>query len=714
MTSLNLMPTGVPNLDLILSGGVPIYSLNILAGQPGTGKTILAQQILFNHVRMNPDSHVLYLVTLSEPAVKVVRYMQQFTFFNAELFNEQVHYKDIGSFIRKHTLNEITDHILALVEDHQPDILMIDSFRAIRDLARDIDTFRRFCYDLSIRLISARCTTFLIGEYDRPSIAEGLEFATADGILYLDMAYHNGEEHRFLQIYKLRGRQTSLQPFPFIIKEDGIHILSASLTLQRQHIRHPHAERRLSTGIPGLDLLLRGGIMNGRSIIVSGVSGTGKTTFGLQFLAHGAMQGERGLLFSFEEEAGRLRAMALEFGWDLAKLEQQGFLKIVFISQTDIRVEENIEHMIELIAEFQPQRFVIDSFSVLLHRITDAPSQREKSFQIANLVRFANAVGVLISDIPSGHPNQLSRFGVEETVMDGTIVLSTEILGLKRKRYLEVVKMRASNHITGRHRIEITTKGIEVFYRQSITIAPTDTPPPLAFEPVKTTIRGDLRHGLAWLIQGEAGGGKSTLAYQFAIEGLQRKETVLFLAADVPVYQVRQSMQNLGFLPDPYLESGQLVILDAFGGGTESLDLSDPDALIFTIMHQLEQMPRPTRKIFDSLTTQGLSYHPQEFVALVHRKNRVIRQPGVTMLDTLPHDVLERSNLNRLLNAYDVILDLYTPDWGAMGTARGNGQRVIQVSKALTGNVDTRPYPYRIVPGTGIVIQRNFYRQSDE
>lgn len=735
MQAMKLMPTGVPNLDAVVSGGVPAYSLNIIAGQPGTGKTILAQQMLFSHIRDNEGAKALYITTLSEPTVKVVRYMQHFTFFDGDAFGERVLYQDIGRFIREHPLPEVADHILGLVEKHRPEVVVIDSFKAIRDLSEEVAEFRRFCYDLSVRLAGARCTAFLVGEYNRPAIAEGAEFAVADGILYLDIAQQEGEQRRFLQVYKLRGQATEMAPFPFVISGEGLRILGPALTLRRREAGLEVEAERTLIGIPGLDALLRGGIPRGRSIILSGVSGTGKTTFALQFLIHGARQGERGLLYSFEETADRLYRMARGFGWDLPALEEQGLLRIRYIPQTDIRVEEHLEEMVQEMDVFQSHRFVVDSFSVFLHKVKDPAIQREKTFQLATLVQRASAVGILISDIPAGEPNRLSRFGVEETVVDGTIVLSSEMQELQRKRYLEVYKMRAADHVHGRHRMEITGRGIEVYYAAAPDRRQIEPPPPLSFEPVQGVIRGELPYSSAWLVRGDPGVGKSTLAYQFAIEGLRRKEAVLYVAADAPGEQARQAMQGFGFLPDPYLESGQLAILDVFGGRGHSavtgpssavagpssavaglptvpLDLSDPEAFLFTVVRQVDAMPKPLRVVFDSLTPLALGYAPREFVELVHRKNQLLRRPDVALFDALLREMLARSDLYSLLNAFDVVLDLYTPDWGEMKLAGYTGHRALRVRKARGVSADIRPYPYIISPTEGIVVQKEHYRRQ--
>ena len=200
---------------------------------------------------------------------------------------------------------------------------------------------------------------------------------------------------------------------------------------------------------------------------------------------------------------------------------------------------------------FEPRRFVLDSFSVYLHKVHDQTIQREKTYQLATLARYSNALGLLVSDAPSSEPYRLSRYGVEETVADGTIVLTAEMEGLRRRRYVEVYKMRGVNHRTGRHRMEIMTHGVEVFYAVPPDTSQISPPAPLTFPLLHDMIADGLPYGSSWLVQGEPGAGKSTLSYQFAIDGLQRKEGVLYIAADTPARQVLQSLQGFGFLPTP-------------------------------------------------------------------------------------------------------------------------------------------------------------------
>jgi circadian clock protein KaiC len=703
------MPTGVPNLDEVLGGGIPLYSFNMVAGPPGTGKTILCQQIVFNHARQSSTAKALYLTTLSEPTLKVIHYLQQFTFFDAEAFGKRVVYQDIGSMVRQHPLHEVTEHIAELVQEHRPEILVIDSIKGIRDLAANAIEFRQFCYDLSLRLATARCTTFLVGEYDREEIVAATEFAVADGIIYLHLTEEEGERRRLLQLYKIRGAAINSNPFVFTIGSDGIRILSPALTIKVKEMEDKGDQERALTGIAGLDALLQGGIPRGRTLLLSGASGTGKTILGLQFLVNGCHQGQRGLLFSFEETSSCLNRLADSFGWNLKRLTKEGLLRIFCIPQTNIRVEENIAQMIQEVQAFKPDRFVVDSFSVFLHRVKEAAAQRDRAYQLATLVQSVNAVGILTSDIPAGDPQRISCFGVEETVLDGAIVLSTELAGLTRRRLLEVYKMRGTNHIRGKHRMEITQRGIDVLYTGEPELAQIKSPPPLVFEPTRGIIGDNLPYGTAWLIRGDAGVGKSTLAYQFTIEALAKKEAVLYIAADTPADEVRHAMHSFGSLVDPYLESGQLVILDLFSRNHAHLDVTDPDAFLFTVAHSIEGMPRPLRFVLDSMTPLVVSLGSEAFVKLVHQMIRTLRRPDVALFYTLLRETLDTSSLYSLVNAFDVVLDLYIPDWGKMSQTGGTGRRVMQVRKARAVSADIRPYPYIISPNEGFAVEKDYY-----
>ncbi|HUR67780.1 MAG TPA: ATPase domain-containing protein [Candidatus Thermoplasmatota archaeon] len=702
---IKLISTGAANLDELLGGGIPANTLNILSGEPGTGKTILAQQAMFHYVKTNPGARVLYLTTLSEPAMKVIRYLQGFGYYDAEAFGSSVVYRDVGGFLRDHPSVELLEEIMRLVEEVQPAILCIDSFKAIRDLMPAQEDFRRFCYDLSVRLASAACTTLLIGEYDDVEAAEGAEFAVADGILTLRRTELNGEPQRMIQVKKMRGQAMNMAAFPFSISKDGIRVFTPELTLARFPQLEKEDSTRLPTGVQGLDELLLGGIPRGRSIMLSGVSGSGKTTLGLQFLMEGAARGERGVFYSFEETADRLSTLAKGFGWDLQRHIDAGLLRIVSKPVTDIRVDENLEDMMHEVQEFRPARIVLDSFSAFLAKIRDSSVQRDKAFHLVSMVHRVGAVSLLISDVPTHEANRVSRWGVEETVVDGTIVLSTELRAGKRVRYIEVYKMRTTDHVRGRHRMDIGPQGLRIFYKSPENRAAVEAPPPIVFSPVEAVVEGEIPYNHTWLVRGGPGAGKSVWAVQYAVERLRSGEAVLFVATEASTKTVLNAMERLGLLTEPYVESGQLVVKSV--EENHELDLEDPESFINLVATWLDEMPKPCTRVVDSLTPLMVGMSPEEFKAILTKGRLLSSSPQVSMLDTVmaSQDVLQ----SYLTNHFDVVIDLYTPDWGDLRGADDRGRPVMRLVKARGVRVDSRPYPFRVSREGGVVVQKDFY-----
>ena len=686
-----VLPTSVPNLDEALCGGLPRFTCQLLAGQPGIGKTILAQQIAFGCLSSELGP-VVYLTTVSEPTQKIVRFMQQFSFFDPAAFGEQIIFQNIGDVLRDVPLNGGIDHIMQIVERHKPQLLIIDSFRAIRDLRSNLDrtgertfepseqlrdSFRLFCFDLASRLAAARCTTLLIGEYSRQHIADGAEFAIADGIIYLEMSDRYGERLRNLEIVKLRGSAIDLQPRPFLIDGDGIRVLANGTS--DAPVRDGRTDR-VGTGVAGLDRLLGGGIPGNRAVLLSGQSGSGKTTLAMQFLMEGAKLGQKGLMISVEESAPRLRELAASFGWDLEAAEKDGLITLLHIPQTDVRVVKDTERFRTLLQNHDIERICIDSVSVFLHRITEASVQREMAYRIVSMIRASGATGLLLSDVPSDDRVRFSRTGVEETVVDGIITLSMSPSDYGHRRFIQVFKMRACRHATGRKRMAITERGVEVFAERPLRTPPADPIPSLYLPPVRPLFGQSPPHGLAWLLRGSSGSGKTQLAQRVAVDGLTHNEAVLYIAADIPGYRLRTDLTARGLDVDGLTSAGflSLVATDETPAGRDPLlDPSDPEGLLHRLSRMVAEMPRPIRIIVDSLWPIAANLSPKQFSAFVRQKNSWLRSPDVTVVDTLLDGVFDLNGDMQVANSYDIVLDLeriVRRRRGGEGSSEGSGE----------------------------------------
>lgn len=461
---MNRIRTGVKNLDEILSGGLPSGTITVFAGTPGSGKTILSQQIVFKNA--TPQQPALFFQTLSEPTAKTMRYLKQFTFFDQpKLEDGSIEFIDLGDILRLEGLEKAIGMLMEHVKRVKPAFVVVDSFKVFEDLARSKEELRKFTYEVAINLMGWECTALLLGEFCQAEIDSNPLFSIVDGAVSLKHYASAGESQRFIQVIKMRSTDHSRDEHTFAIAKNGLEIYAPRVTIRRTPGSDPMTEgsgpSRMKTGIKDLDSLLGEGIPLGSSFLISGVAGTGKTLLSLEFIYRGAKDyGEKGIFISFEETRERLITSSRGMGWDIQEQIDNGNIEIVYIPQTEILVEKHLEMIKECVEKFGAKRIAVDSASVFVHKITDPQAVREKVFQLATIVQMAQGVGFFTIDIFYG-TNQISRFGVEETVVDGIILLTSKEIGAERERFLEVYKLRNTAHANSRRSIVIGHDGLK-------------------------------------------------------------------------------------------------------------------------------------------------------------------------------------------------------------------------------------------------------------
>lgn len=234
---------------------------------------------------------------------------------------------------------------------------------------------------------------------------------------------------------------------------------------------------RIKSGIFGLDELIEGGFPEGRSILLSGACGTGKTIFGMQYLYFGAAKySEPGILVTLDERPQLVRQDMQSFGWDIRKLEEENMLHIIDGSIAKIGIPSEEEFSLpatgfdldKLLLEIMraskrigTKRVVIDSIPSLGFNFRDHREIRDSILKLSYILMKIGATAILTSEIQE-NKNQFGRYGVEEYVVDSVIVLSYQGLGTQSNRTLHIRKMRATKHSERIHAIEITGKGIQI------------------------------------------------------------------------------------------------------------------------------------------------------------------------------------------------------------------------------------------------------------
>jgi circadian clock protein KaiC len=455
------LPTGVPHLDDVLGGGLPEYSLTIIGGLAGAGKTTLAQQIVFRNAAAGHPA--IYFSTLGEPALKLLRYQQQFEFFDAEKVGTAVHIVDLAPSAARDGIEGALKVIIEHVKRLSPRIVVIDSFRAVEDLAAGSSAVKRFfAHDLAVVLASSQCTGFLIGEYADDEIGIGPEFTVADNVLLLSQELQHNSVVRRLRVVKIRGQAPQPGRHAFRITSTGLDVFPR-LPAIADVPRHPKGERA-GFGIRGLDEMTRGGLPRGQTCIVAGSSGTGKTLLALHFAVHGAEHGEPCVMATFEESPAEHAEKMAAFGWDLADLERRRLVHMLYLRPVDLSIDEVLYSINIAIARSGARRVIVNSISGLEIALpqTERQELREGLYRMtANLTAQGTTV-LMTTEVPTllGEM-QLSAEGIS-FLADNIILLRYVEIAAELRRALSVFKMRTSAHDISLREYRIGRTGITV------------------------------------------------------------------------------------------------------------------------------------------------------------------------------------------------------------------------------------------------------------
>jgi circadian clock protein KaiC len=461
------LPTGIPGLDAILGGGLPEFSFNIVAGGPGCGKTTMAHQFVFANA--TPKRPALYFTVLGESAIKMLRYQQQFTFFDPDKLNGAIRFINLSQIVLEQNLSAVLEAVVQEVEAAHPSIVVVDSFRTALRKRTDLTEMdvQFFVQQLALHLTSWEATTFLIGEYVEAEIQENPIFTVSDGLLWLSQVTERNSVVRKMQVFKLRGQASVPGLHTFRITPDGLQTFSRTLGLAERKPRPEHRPR-LSIGVPALDKMMGGGIPMGDSVLVAGASGTGKSAFGVHFIAEGLRRGERGIMAVFEERPEDVKRRAKNLGNDLAKAEREGTLKILYLRPLDLSVDESLQAILDAVTEINAKRLVIDS--LVGFEMALAPGFRTDFREsLYRMMASVTGAGVTVLNTVELDENftefRLSHYMVSFLADDILRLRYVDLDGVLR-RILTVVKMRDSQHSKDIREYEITKKGVVVTDRR--------------------------------------------------------------------------------------------------------------------------------------------------------------------------------------------------------------------------------------------------------
>ena len=459
---IHLLPTGVRGLDDIMGGGIPEFSFNIIAGTPGCGKTTMSHQLVFANATAKKPA--LYFTVLGESAIKMLRYQQQFSFFDESKVGKTIRFINLSDLVLAKDLNAVLEEIIKQVTTIQPGIVVVDSFRTVvRTVSAGSSEMEMqvFIQRLAQFLTSWEATTFLVGEYVPEEIRDNPLFTIVDGLFWLSQVPERNSVVRKLQIMKLRGQASVPGLHTLRISDDGLQAFSRTLGLAGKKVK-PMRNRRLSMGIPELDKMMGGGILEGDSLLVAGPSGTGKSAMATQFIAEGIRRGEPGIMAIFEERPAGYTDRARSFGLNLKTPQEKGKLEVLYLRPLDLSVDETMQEILDAIERVGAKRLVIDS--LVGFEMALAPGFRtEFRESLYRMIGALTGAGVTILSTVEVEDTftafSFSHYAISFLTDDIIRMRYVEIDGQLRK-VMVVIKMRGGNHSKDIREYVITDKGV--------------------------------------------------------------------------------------------------------------------------------------------------------------------------------------------------------------------------------------------------------------
>ena len=453
--------TGIRGVDIALHGGLPGGRVTLVSGGPGTGKSLLGLEFLY---RSALEGHPGLFISFEETGASIRENVSSFGWDFASLEREgklfiiEGNIDSVTAFSGQFNLKGLLAIIEGKAREMNAERIVIDALDVLLDVFNDPFKEKQQTLVLKEWLIKHSMTAVLTSKSQKSATMrpapDYLDFM-ADCVIYLDQRLQDQVNTKRFQILKYRGSSYDTNEIPFLIAKCGMFLFSVSDI----RLQYEVSTSRVTSGSPSLDKILGGGFRKGSSILISGETGTGKTSIATTF-AHAACQnGQKTLYIGFEESEEGLVSEMNSIGLDLRPAIDDKILQILATIPESMGIEEHLYHKISAIEHFQPEHLVIDAISACRRIAGDAAS-----FDfLMRLIYFCRKKGITIllnNQSKNADDYEFSGLGIS-SIIDSLIITYYLDTGSEVKRMLHVKKSRGSNHSNKVYHFQLTEKGIQ-------------------------------------------------------------------------------------------------------------------------------------------------------------------------------------------------------------------------------------------------------------
>ena len=457
------------------------------------------------------------------------------------------------------------------------------------------------------------------------------------------------------------------------------------------------ALKKLETGVPGLDVLTLGGIPEGRSTLIAGKSGTGKTVVGLQIASNLARQGIPTIILAIEESAGDLQDSGDTLGLGISKLVRAGTLTFTDITRpadgpTLVSGEYDLfglAHRLQaLVQQTGARALILDSATALFSPRPPIETLRSQVFQLVHTFRQLGLTAVIMAEA-EGDYGPLTTMGVEDYVCDLTIVFRNILDGPRRRRTVEINKYRRSAHYKGEYPCTITTRGIAVFPLDAKELHEAQVERySSGVEGLDSMTRGGWLRNSIIIVRGPTGSGKTMLAGLYARAGSARGERVVYYGFEETRPILLRNYREIGMDMEPFIRNGTLKVICRY---PEATSLED---LLVDLRLGLEEL-KPSLIVLDSISSIEHASSEKGFRQFMIGVASILREHGRSAMitQTVATSEMAEHTAPYLSTIADAILTL---DYSTEGYELDRRMRVI---KMRGSDHEQHPYRLHIEPG---------------